>query len=100
MKYLGTISGQGTLQRDGVEIAGASYELEGYVQRVGSITGSGEIGLTRAALQSVVDQKDLQLLTANGRLLDIKFSDRKIRSGDHIHVDVSGELPNEAGWRH
>ena len=100
MKYLGTISGRGVLKRNGVELAGASYELEGYVQRLGSITGSGEIGLTKADLQSVADLSDLQLETSNGRLLDLRFTDRTIRAGDHIHVDVSGELPNESGWRH
>ena len=99
MKYLGTISGEGVLQRDGEDIAAATYELEGYVQKVGSITGSGEIGLTAEALENVVDKTGLQLLTSNGRLLDLRFSNRTLRAGNHIHVDVSGELPSEAGWR-
>jgi len=99
MKYLGSISGRGVLQHDGVGLAPATYELEGYVQRAqGQVTGSGEIGLAAAALQNVIDQPNLQLLTTNGHLLDIKFSDKKIRAGNHIHVDVSGDLPSEREW--
>jgi len=98
MKYLGNISGRGVLQHEGVEFADATYELEGYVQRAGSVTGSGEIGLAAAALQSVIDQPNLQLRTTNGHLLDIKFSDKKIRAGNHIHVDVSGDLPAAREW--
>lgn len=100
MKYLGSISGRGVLQRDGVEIADTTYELEGYVQKVGSVTGSGEIGLVPTALQKVIDAPNLQLLTSNGHLLNIKFSDKKIRAGNHIHVDVSGDLPAASDWRH
>lgn len=99
MKYLGSISGRGVLQHNGVQIADATYELEGYVQRAGSVTGSGEIGLAPAALQSVVEQPNLQLLTSNGRLLDINFSDKKIRAGDHIQVNVSGDLAAESDWQ-
>lgn len=98
MKYLGNISGQGVLQHDGVQLADARYELEGYVQRVGSVTGSGEIVLASAALQHVLDQPSLQLLTSNGHLLNLKFSDKKIRAGNHIHVDVTGDLPSAREW--
>ena len=100
MKYLGSISGRGVLQHNGVGIADAAYELEGYVQRVGSVTGSGEIGLTSTALQSVIDAPSLQLLTSNGHLLDVEFSDKKVRAGNRIHVDVSGDLPSATDWRH
>lgn len=99
MKYLGSISGRGTIQHDGVKIADATYELEGYVQRVGSIMGSGEIGVAPEVLKSVIDQPNLQLLTSNGQVLNIKFSDKELRAGDHIHVDVSGDLPAESDWR-
>lgn len=99
MKYLGCISGHGVLQHAGVRIADATYELEGYVQRAGNVTGSGEIGLSPAMLQSVMDQPSLQLLTGNGRLLTIKVSDKTVPDGDHIHVDVSGDLPVESDWR-
>ena len=100
MKYLGSISGRGVLQHEGVEVADVTYELEGYVQRVGSVTGSGELGVSADSLQNVIDQPSLQLLTSNGHLLDVRFSDKKIRTGDHIHVDVSGDLPAAADWRH
>ena len=100
MKYLGNISGRGALQLDGVAIADTTYELEGYVQRKGSVTGSGEIALSSEVLQRVIDRPNLQLLTSNGHLLDINFSDKKVRAGAHIHVDVYGDLPAEDGWRH
>ena len=100
MKYLGSISGRGVLQHDGIGIAEATYELEGYVQRAGSVTGSGEIRLAPAALQSVIEQPSLQLLTSNGHLLDIRFSDKKLRAGNNIHVDVTGDLPTASDWRH
>jgi len=100
MKYLGSISGRGVLRHDGVGIADATYELEGYARRVGNVTGSGEIGVASSALQSVIDQPHLQLLTSNGHLLDITFSDKKIRAGGHIHVEVSGDLPAGEVWRH
>ena len=100
MKYLGSISGRGVLQSGGVSIADANYELEGYVQRVGSVTGSGEIGVGASVLETLFDQPDLQLITSNGTLLDIKFTDKKIRSGEYVHVDVFGDLANNAKWTH
>lgn len=99
MKYLGSITGRGVLQHDGVEIADTTYELEGYIQRIGSVTGSGELGLAANVLQNVLDQPNLQLLTSNGQLLDITFSDKKPRAGNHIHVDLSGNLPAINEWR-
>ena len=98
MKYLGSISGRGKLQHNGLVIAEATYELEGYVHRVGGIAGSGEIGLNPDALQAVLEYSELQLLTGNNHLLRIKFSDKDIRAGNHIHVDVSGDRLAEEDW--
>lgn len=100
MKYLGTISGNGVLLHKGKEIAGASYELEGYVRRAGSVTGSGEIELTPAALRTVIRKSGLKLLTGNNHLLDIKFVDKKVSADTYIHVDVAGDLPVEDAWLH
>ena len=100
MKYLGSICGQGVLEHDGVGIAAATYEVEGYLQQSGRITGSGEIAVAPDVLQSVIDQPGLQLLTSNGCLLDIKFSDRNICAGDYMNVDVSGNLPAVGDWHH
>lgn len=99
MKYLGCISGRGALQIEGVWIADTTYELEGYVQRAGNVTGSGEIGLTSAVLQTLTGQPRLQLLISGDRLLNVKVTDKAILDGDHIHVDVSGDLPVEGAWR-
>lgn len=100
MKYLGSISGCGMLQCKGVTIAEATYELEGYVHRVGGVTGSGEIGLSATALQAVLEQPEVQLLTGNNHLLDVRFSDKAVRTGDHVHVEVSGDRLAEEEWHH
>ena len=100
MKYLGNICGRGVLEHHGVGIAAATYEVEGYLQRSGSIRGSGEIAVAPNVLQRVIDQPGLQLLTSNGFLLDIEISDKKISAGDYIAINVSGNLPAEEDWRH
>lgn len=100
MKYLGSISGRGVLQHNGIAIAKATYELEDYLHPAGGVIGSGEIGLKLGALQAAIEQTDIQLLTGDNHLLNIKFSDKKIRVGEHIHVDVSGELLAQEEWRH
>lgn len=98
MEYLDSIAGHDVLQHAGVGIADDACELEGYVRRVGSIAGSVEIGLASSALQNMNDQPNLQLLTSDGHLSNIKFSDKKIRAGNHVHVEVTGDLPSECAW--
>lgn len=100
MNYLGGISGTGTLRCDGKEVARASYDLDGFYAKGLGVVGSGEIHVSAAALQEVFGRKGVQLATAEGRLLDLKFSEKNLPlSSDvaHVHVDVTGQLP--ASWR-
>jgi hypothetical protein len=99
MRYLGGISGNGTLKCKGVEVADVAYDFEGYSRKLGDITASGEIKLESVALQALFGRSDVQLLTEDGRLLDLRFSDKDLREPGVAHVDVSGDLPTAKNWR-
>lgn len=98
LNYLGGISGTGTLKCDGKEVARASYDLDGFYAKGLGVIGSGEIHVAATALQEVFGRKGVQLVTDEGRLLDLKFSEKNLPlSSDVTHVDVTGQLP--ASWR-
>ncbi len=102
MRYLGGISGQGTLKCNGEEVGRASYDFDGYYKAPMGITSSGEIRLSPAALRGVFGRNGIQLLTDDGRLFDLKFSEKELRSAtDVAHVDIIGGLPTSPqNWRH
>jgi hypothetical protein len=102
MRYLGGLSGDGMLSCNGHDVARASYAFDGYYKKPMGVTCSGEIRATATALKTVIGRKDVQLLTDDGRLLNLKFSDRKLsRAGNSAHVDVTGQLPDPAlRWPH
>ena len=83
----------------GVDVAPASYDFEGYSRKKGDVTGSGEIKLDASALLALFGRTDVQLRTGEGRMLDLKFSDKSIRDPGVAHVDVSGDLPPAPEWR-
>jgi len=93
MRYLGGLSGNGLLKCKGVEIANVSYDFEFFSRKAGDTTGSGEIKLASETLQALFGRSDVQVLTEDGRLLDLKFSDKGLREPGVAHVDVSGDLP-------
>lgn len=101
MKYLGRISGNGVILADGVEVARASYEFEGFSRPRGGVACSGEIAAPPPFLNSVFGQRGLQLRTDGGRLLDLQFSDKELAASSPVaQVDVTGELPElPAEWR-
>jgi hypothetical protein len=101
MHYLGRLSGTGVLQCNGEHIARASYDFDGFVTKSLAITCCGEIQLSAAILKDVFGRRDVQLLTDDGRLLDLRFSEKALRSArDVAHVDVAGELPaTPQSWR-
>ena len=101
MRYLGGLRGSGVLKYNGEEIARASYDFDGYFRKPVGVTGTGEIRATASALRSVFGRKGVQLLTDDGRLLDLKFSERELRTATEVaHVDVTGELPTaQQNWR-
>jgi hypothetical protein len=101
MRYLGRLSGRGALKRSGEEIARVSYEFDGFLQRPMRVTSSGEIRAPAAILKSVFGGTNIQLLTDDGRVLDLRFSGKEPSPTDEVaQVDVTGELPTmPLSWR-
>ena len=101
MQYLGRIAGSGQLMRDGETIARASYEFEGFMRPRGIVVGSGEISLSPSDLKAVFGRPRVQLRTDDGRLLDLRFSEKELRLANGVaEVEVTGELPGSlADWR-
>jgi hypothetical protein len=94
MHYLGGISGGGVVICGGKEIARASYDFDGYLRPPTGVVSCGEIRLSPSKLQGLLGRNDVQIRTDDGRLLDLRFSDKKLDAGtDAAHVDVTGELP-------
>ena len=101
MRYLGRIAGSGSVRSGGETIARASYDFDGFAAVGGSVTSSGELGMTASDLKVVFSRPGVQLLTDDGRLLELKFSERTLSPTTAVaHVDVTGELPRSpAEWR-
>jgi hypothetical protein len=101
MRYLGRLSGRGALKRGGEEVARVSYEFDGFLQWSMRVTSSGEIRAPVAILRSVFGGTNIQLLTDDGRVLDLRFSGNEPSPTDvAAQVDVTGELPtNTLSWR-
>jgi hypothetical protein len=100
MLYLGGISGSGMIKYNGEEIARATYDFDGFFHKSVGVTGSGEIRSTPNALKSVFGRGGVQLFTEDGRLLDLRFSEKSLPSASEVaHVDVTGDLPNSQSWR-
>jgi len=101
MQYLGRMAGSGLVMRDGKTVARASYDFEGYSRPRGVVVSSGEISLSPADLKTVFGRFGVQLLTDEGRLLDLRFSDKELPCAiDVAHVEVTGDLPrSSAEWR-
>ena len=104
MRYLGGISGSGTVTLNGKKVAMANFDLDGYFRPMVGVTGSGEIQLPRELLEGLFGRTDLQLLTDHGLLLDLRFSDSTLPpASDVAHVDVKGSKGSSptapADWR-
>jgi hypothetical protein len=102
LHYLGGISGRGILTCKGRKIGRAFYDFDGFFRQPVGVTSCGEIQLASPVLREVFGRRDLQLLTDDGRRLDLTFSEKKLPpSSDVAHVDVTGELPiTPQSWRH
>ena len=101
MRYLGGLRGDGILKCGGVTVARAAYDFDGFLSKPGQVTSNGEIRLSPDALKAVFGRKNVQLLTDDGRTLNLQFSEKRLRSAsDAAHVDVAGDLPVASGWRH
>ncbi len=101
VRYLGQIAGAGSVRIGGETVARAAYDFDGFATRHGGVTASGELRLAPSDLEAVFGKPGVQLLTDDGRLLDLKFSETALPpASTAAHVDVSGELPRSpAEWR-
>lgn len=101
MQYLGRISGDGTLTAGGERVDSASYEIDGFVKAKIGVSGSGEIRASALALRQVFGRRDIQIVTVDGRRIDVRFSEKKIQPGARVaHVELSGALPTaRADWQ-
>ncbi len=101
MRYLGSLSGSGVVMCDGKAVARASYDFDGFLQPKAGVTSSGEIRLSASVLKDVFGRGDVQLRTDDGRLLALRFSEKKLlATAASAHVDVTGELPVPQDWQH
>jgi hypothetical protein len=101
LRYLGGISGNGFVQHNGENIAAATFDLDGYFRPNLGVTGSGEIQLSGDVLKSLFGRTDLQLLTDQGLVLELRFSDRTLREASEVAaIDVTGQFPTAPeAWR-
>ena len=100
MRYLGRLHGAGVLICEGETFARADYDFDGFLTKPGHVTGAGEIRATPEALKEVFGRKGLQLQTDDGRVLTLRFSEKRLRAAnDAASVDVVGDLPLAAEWR-
>ncbi|TAL76476.1 MAG: hypothetical protein EPN75_14365 [Beijerinckiaceae bacterium] len=101
MRYLGSLSGNGVIMRDGEDVGRAAYDFDGFLQPKIGITSSGEIRIEAVILQSVFGRNDIQLRTDDGRLFALRFSEKKLlAAAESAHVEVTGELPVQQDWHH
>jgi hypothetical protein len=100
VRYLGRIAGAGSVRIGGETVARAAYDFDGFATPRGGVTGSGELRLTPPDLEAVFGKPGVQLLTDDGRLFDLKFSESALPpTTEAVHVDVSGDLPRTpAEW--
>lgn len=101
MQYLGRIHGTGVLKCAGKRLFRIEYDFDGFLRTPAQVIGSGEIRMSPDTLRQVFGREDLHLLTDDGRLLSLHFSERHLpEAGDAAHVDVAGNLPPQSEWRH
>ena len=56
--------------------------------------------MSRDALKDAFGRKNLRLRTDDGRLLDLRFSEKQLlTAAETAHVDVAGDLPAQNEWR-
>lgn len=100
MDYLGGLSGTGRLLCGNTLVAPTQYDFDGYLSSGGQVTSCGEIRLPTVVLREVFGRADLRLRTVDGRLLQLRFSEKRLPSccDGAAHVDVTGDLPTAGEW--
>ena len=79
VRYLGRIAGAGSVISGGETVARAAYDFDGFTAPRGGVMSSGELQLAPSDLKAVFGGLGVQLLTDDGRLLDLKFSEKELR---------------------
>ncbi|MFD2031245.1 hypothetical protein ACFSKM_14930 [Ancylobacter dichloromethanicus] len=93
MDYLGGLHGTGVLMRGRIAISPTQYDFDVYASKGGLVTSCGEIRLPASVMKGVFGRIDLQMRTADGRLLKLRFSEKRLAAGEAAaHVDVTGDL--------
>jgi hypothetical protein len=100
MQYLGRLHGAGVLTYGDVAIARANYDLDGFLAKPGYVTSAGEISAPHETLKKVFGRNGVQLQTDDGRVFNLRFTEKKLSVGSGAaSVDVNGDLPPAAEWR-
>lgn len=100
MRYLGVLRGSGTLACGEEKMGRADFDIDGFLTRPGEVVGSGEIRMAPDDLNSAFGRTNLQLTTDDGRVLDVRFSGKRLDPSDGAaHADVTSGLPPAAEWR-
>ena len=100
MQHLGRIHGTGVLKCGGKALYRIDYDFDGFLRKPAEVIGSGEIRMSPDTLRQVFGCGDLHLLTDDGRLLSLRFSEKELpETSDAAHVDVAGDLPSRSEWR-
>jgi hypothetical protein len=94
MQYLGTLAGEGFVLHNGLELTRAQFKFDGYSTSHAGVTCNGEIRMPAMMLKTIFPQRTMQLRTDEGRLLELRLSEKKIGPDQEAaHVDVRGEIP-------
>jgi hypothetical protein len=100
MRHLGALRGSGTLRRGDAMLGAVAYELDCFTTKPGEVVGSGEITMAPAELANALGRQDLELVTEDGRILALRFSNgRQDAASGVAHADILGGLPAEDVWR-
>ena len=100
MHHLGTLRGSGTLMCAGVAMGAADFEIDGFSTKPGEVVGSGEIRMSPADLSQAFGRQGLVLQTADGLVLEVRFSGKRHAATDGAaHIDIVAGLPDPDSWR-
>ena len=92
MQYLGKISGRGVLQRMGLAVASAEYEIEVFRLNQGMVKASGEMSLKTDSSTNLTGVSHMQLLTDTGEVLEIKRPKADRPLGRFFDFEVTGNM--------
>lgn len=103
MRYLGSMTCQGTLSPKPDVSAPGTLEIECYEQKGGMVLASGEIESRPSAIGMMKGSGDVRFVTEDGHVMKLTLSDSKnAPSGGIAQVVASGDLPvvtgGSLGW--